>query len=840
MDLNSSLSSLRDQHEKLLREYDLLLREVQGIDMLHENEELRQSVAESTARCDALERQYRQVSQENFQLKLSLQEQMLDEKLTIIKMSREKLRTYFAGATQEHVDRLSASELQAMQKIAELKQASLREMDGEMAAIQHDLSLYENTIARKQRERHQQFASGVEANAQEFTRRIDELASEPISPEVAQRRIKQNEIEMKVGLNWVNKLGVLLILFGVGTAAHYSYSMWFNDAMRSAAIFVLGGLFLAGGEWFYRKGKDVFATGLLGGGISIIYCGIFYSYFVLKVIGLETGVGLSVLATATAVVLSVRNHSQTICALGLVGGYFPFVTYVWAFGLHGSAYYAAMGYLFVLNFAVMLVSFQQRWSNIHFVSMVLHVPALLYLSFGATDKPIAILYAAASFATYLGIILAYPLKYRQVLRRADAILLGINTTLSCAILYQLFKEAAWENYHGLLAMGFCLVYTGLARLVTRRMPEEKYALGLFYSTALTFAILMIPFQFGVRWSSMGLLVEGVILILYGLKKNEARLEKAGKVIFGLCIGAFYLFDWFRFAVSTRSEFFEFKYFFVVAGMVGITALYLLDLQKNGMARYGKNWVRIHWFKYFTIFNVWYYLMHNGRRVVEHVLLQSYYQEFYYLLMSAGITMILAYLLPRWALIRDKVVTSISLLFYALSVFLVLGVNAAVPAVKAVNQGSTEEYGALGVLIVYNLLTLGVMREIVRYVIQKQYCSYEVYPMTMLLFTLGNTTLFLARQFHLGTTNLVFSILYLLAGLAAIQFGFKYKYAQVRRIGLALALLATTKLFIYDLTFLTSVNKIIAYFCFGFVLLGISYIYQRLKNDKEKESDEKDV
>ena len=836
MELSLALNTLREQHERLLTEYDRVLREVQDIDVLRENKELRQNIDETAALCKALEMQYRQVSQENLQLKLSLQEQMLDEKLLIIKISREKLRAYFADATKEHADRLSTAEAQVKQKVTELKKASYREIDGEMETIIHDLSIYENTIMQILCARNDQFNAGLAAHAEENTRQLDELAAEPISPEVAQKRIKQNELEMKVGLNWVNKLGVLLILLGVGTAAQYTYSTWFNDSMRGAGIFALGGLFLLGGEWFYRKDKDVFATGLLGGGISIIYCGIFYSYFLLKIIGLDAGIGLSVLTTATSVILSVRYRSQTICALGLVGGYLPFFTYIAAFGLHGNSYYAAMGYLFALNFSVMLVSFHQRWSIIHYVSMVLHIPSLFYLSFGAADKPIAIMYSAASFSTYLGVILAYPLKYRQSLRRVDVILLGANTLLSCAILYLLFKQAAWGDFQGLLAMGFCLVYAALARLVTRRMPEERYALGLFYATALTFAILMVPFQFGVRWTSMGLLVEGVILVLYGLKKNEARLEKSGLLIFGLCIGAFYLFDWLRFLAHHATPFFEFKYFFVITGMVGISGLYLLDLQKNGFARYGKNWVRIHWFKYFAIFNVWIYLMHIGGHLLRQLMAPGYYQRFYYLLLIAGITMALAYLLPRWSLVRDKAVVRISQLFYALSVVLVLGINLVLPAVRNISHGTAEEYVALAVLIAYNLMMFGIVREIARHLIQSQYRSYEVYPMALLLFGLGDVTLFLARQFHFGSTNLTFSLMYLLVGLTAIHYGFRHKYANVRRTGLALSLLATTKLFIYDLTFLTSFNKILAYFCFGFVLLGISFIYQRLKNDKETQTD----
>lgn len=104
---------------------------------------------------------------------------------------------------------------------------------------------------------------------------------------------------------------------------------------------------------------------------------------------------------------------------------------------------------------------------------------------------------------------------------------------------------------------------------------------------------------------------------------------------------------------------------------------------------------------------------------------------------------------------------------------------------------------------------------------------------MLAAILGCTTVFLVVQFHLESANLLLSFIYLLAAIVAIHYGFRRKYVYVRRVGLALALLATTKLFIFDLASLTSLLKILAYFCFGFTLLGISYLYQRLLSGKEE-------
>ncbi|MNI73332.1 hypothetical protein D3C73_1293330 [compost metagenome] len=66
-----------------------------------------------------------------------------------------------------------------------------------------------------------------------------------------------------------------------------------------------------------------------------------------------------------------------------------------------------------------------------------------------------------------------------------------------------------------------------------------------------------------------------------------------------------------------------------------------------------------------------------------------------------------------------------------------------------------------------------------------------------------------------------------------MFGFRRRYVYIRRFGLALSLLATGKLLLYDLTLLNTGSKIIAYFSFGLCLLGISYLYQRVSARMEE-------
>lgn len=842
MNVQKSLEALNEEQRQLSERYEQVLEQIRNSDVLNENTMLRQKTGELNELCQQLKQKCSKFARENVELKLSLQQQILDERTNILNASRKKINTYFAHAGREHENRLIAAEKNAMQEIEALKSRAATKLAEEIDSIMEDISHYTAMLEEKICQQRENFANNLMSNADEFSQQVNGLAAEAVSEEIINKRIAQNAIEMKIGLSWVNKLGILFILLGAGSAAKYSYSTWFTAYMKGAFVFLVGGFLLAAGEFFYRKGKDTFAVGLLGGGIAVLYCAIFDSYFLLRIIDLSVSLGLSLLVTAAAVLLSIRYQSRTICSIGLVGGYLPFISYILAFGFKGDAFYAAMGYLFLLNLFVMLVSFRQKWIFINYISMLLHVPSLIYLVFGADKAYIGIIYAAASFAAYLAITLAYPLLYRQGLQRADVVLLGANTVFSCAVLYGLFNKAGWGDYNGVLALSFCLIYTGLAQWVSKRMVDEKYTLFLFYATALTFAILMIPFQFGMRWVSLGWLLEGAILLFYGMRKKITRLESSGWLIFGLALASFYTFDWWprmMHGIAGKAYpdriVFDFKYSVAVAAMTLIVMTYLHDIKLHGVGRYYKHWQKIHLFKYFVVVNVWFYLICASMRLFERFVALSYYFHFYQSLLVAGVTMLMAYSLPRVPLVRDKVVEYLSYALYTFAICIVLYTNVTIPALQGLSGNTVAAYGALGVLVMFNLLILAILRIILPAARRSGQFEYEFYPLAMMLFLLGDTTLFLTYQFNLGGDHLIFSLLYLLSGLAAIQYGFWRKLSYVRRAGLALALLATCKLFVFDLAFLTASYKIFAYFCFGFVLLGISYIYQScLKKEKNTE------
>lgn len=832
-EIKDKLHKLKEDQKNLLSKYESLVTEYDSVDVINENSELKREVDDKKKRLKDLEKKYSKAISENQHLRVSLQEQILDEKLNILKISQQKLNTYFQDQSNSSQNKLVAFEKKTKQQILQMQNRASKQLDEDKTILLEQLEHVELVLQEKIRIQREQLKHEELSLSSYITSQTEELASDEVSEEMLKKRMKQNQIEMKIGLNWLNKIGIILILFGVAAASKYTYSTWFNDYLKGISFFILGALLLAGGEWSYRKIKNVFATGLLGGGISVLYGAVFYSYFQLNIINMNVGILLSIMITLTAIVLSLRYHSKTICSLGLIGGYLPLFSFIFAFGLEGNSFYAAMVYLLLLNASIVFISFWKSWSIVHYISFFLHVPSIFYLAYHAPSETISILYTLLAFLMYLVVTLAYPFKYKIALLKMDVAFLGLNTLFSCFILYFLFDKAGLNDYRGLLALAFSLVYVGLGQLINKVMRNEKYTMILFYSTSLTFAVLMIPFQFGVQWLALGWLIEGIILVIYGFKNRIKSMELAGWGIFLLCIGVFYFFDAFQIhqLYATAVPFFDFKYFAVMLGMVLVTLFYLIEQKKtqHGTSLFVRD--KINYFKYFTMINLWFYFLYTSWKIYDHWIQYNFYHfDFYKLILTAFITIGLAYTLKKVTLLYDKVVGYFSLFLYVIGYLICLVITVSMPILRPVYvDNSYLDYFALFILISYNLFVLMSVRELLIGVIKEKYKNIEWAPAILSLYLLGLITAFLIVQFRLGDVNLLFSFIYLLLAISYILYGFRKKYTLVRRIGLGLAILSTTKLFIYDLSFLDTGSKIIAYFCFGVILLGISFIYQKISN-----------
>lgn len=834
MQPNEKLRKVLDGQKELLREYEAVVREFEANDILQQNAELVSELEKCRKIAEELAVKHKQAESEAESLKMALKEQMLDEKLTLLKISKSKVDAYFGKTVGEYGNQLKEMEAVAVRRLDQLRgiaEKELREAGGEFL---NEIDELKQRLAREVDERANSFKSRAAGILADTRKHAEELAGEELSEEIIQKRIRQNNLEFKIGLNLINKIGILLILIGVATAFKYTYSYFFNAHIKGIAAFLTGVLFLAGGEWFARKEKSIFAQGLTGGGIAILYYSVFSSYFMLKIINLEVSLLLSILVTLAAFVLSIRYSSKTICSFALVGGFLPFFSYVFSYGLNESGTYIAMGYLFLLNLLTLLISLNKKWIPVNYISFILNVPTWVFLAFNVSSQGIAILYSIITFSMYLTITLAYPFRHKVSLKALDMILLGLNTSCSCLIIYVLFEKAGLKDYRGLLALVICLVYLGLGQFAKSYLETEKGTRTLFFVTALAFAILIIPFQFGIRWLAMGWLAEGVLLAVYGYRSKSKFLEVGGWIIFLLCIVTFYFVDCLEISMlffRTRVPFFQLRYLAIMTGIGVVLYVYLRDLAESSLNKYGTRNVLILLYKYFAVFNLWIFFAYNGnyfynKLVGEQIKLAFRLDDFYSAVTFSLATIAAAYIMTHAPYLADRMVKGFAIFLYLLADLVCITTNLTVPVYST--HSGLQHYFALTVLAVFNVFVFLNLRSIVLQVVRKGKLNLEAYPVLLSIYLLGVITGVLIVQFRLGGVNLLFSLLYIAAAFLFIIYGFKRKYMMMRRLGLGLSVLSTGKLFLYDLAFLNTEGKIVSYFAFGLVLIGISFLYQHFK------------
>ncbi|GIO35406.1 hypothetical protein J41TS12_02670 [Paenibacillus antibioticophila] len=830
------LEQLRDAQQGIAREYQQLLSEYEANDIVRENEQLRAGYTEYRQQAEELAARMHALKEENRKLRQALSEQMLDERMDFIRASRQKLDTYFSSASHSHMNKLIAVEQSGRSKIEHLyKQAGSflaadqEEMSAKLAQLQAELN-------GKMAAQRQALMNEQRKLQDDITSSYDQMASEPLSEEVFQRRVKQNRLEMKIGLNLLSKLGILMLLLAVGAAFRYTYLHWFNEGMKSAGFFLLGLLMMAGGEWLFRKKRQVFALSLLGGGISVLYGSVFYSYFLLEIFSLAAGMAVSVLITAAAVALSLRYQSRTICSFGLVGGYLPFYSYMFAYGMEGSAVYVAMGYLFLLSALILAVSLRKRWTIVHYISFGLHVISMLMLVYQAELPAIGMLYAVASFALYLGVTLYLPMKQQVRLSGLDFALLAVNTAVNCIVLYSLLYSAGWEKLDGLLSLIFSAVYLALGILSQRRLPQERGTRILFYGTSVAFSLWIIPLQFGIHYVSVAWLLEALVLAVLGHLYQSRRVERIGWIITALCVFSFIAVDILFGLVDISPLDFEWKYTFLSLGLLGLALFYAFRLRLPDVeGRYGRvERDSISAISNTALVNIWFYTLYESGVMYERLMpYSSSLYDFFRLLLFACVTLVLAYALSSASVLRNAFMTYYSRSLYGIGYLMTIVVTLTLPALNPAGvPNGAENIAGLLILIALQAMVLLSARDLLSEIFLSHNGRREWYPVLLGLYLLGIITAFLGVQLRLGSIGWLFSMTYLLLALGYIGYGFRRKYLQIRRIGLGLTLFSTGKMLLFDLNLMTAGSKILAFFAFGILLLGISYLYQRVSSSLE--------
>lgn len=670
-------------------------------------------------------------------------------------------------------------------------------------------------------------------------------------PKRAENRLAAELMEARIGGTWLNRIGIVAFIFGLGFFLKYSFdNNWIGPTGR-VIIGILAGLgLLAGGEKTQRKGLKIFAQGLTGGGIAALYFAIFAAFSFYHLMGQTAAFGIMILITATAVLLAVRYDSYATAVLGIIGGFLtPFFL---STGVPNEV--GLFSYIALLDCGILALAYFKKWRSINVISFVLTLLILVIWVAGPYSEE-AVWTNQVFYSVFFAIFACLAIFYNVVHRiktQSDDLFLIIANGSAFFLLSYLNLSPHYDRYIGFLPFTMALIYFIIGYLAWLRNKEDRFLVLSLWGISVVFLTITMPLQLHGKWITIAWAVEAVVLLWLGCHNRSHSTRMSGLGVMGIAL--------FRLFYDSRI-YLDFYYYppakpfwpvvnihmlpfaACIAGVFAISYLYYRH--REAVQEDEKTW--------------W-----QGFLVVGTVLTGAYLslETFYFCgqwktalfgqtfpvdetrALTIGVIWFVVGMVLTWLASRNTSWGSlvVGLISFAAGVMLVFGPGAGIyfnsdlsywpvvswhsipyfigiaaalyiarKALRLDNQSDFEDAIPITAAIVANLMALA-------------YLSLEVFGF---YHSWG-------EQLALGVNisnaiQMTLSVIWTVYAIGLVVAGFIWKNRPLRFMAIVIFAITILKVFLFDLANLDTIYRIISFIVLGGLLVVVSYLYQRYKD-----------
>lgn len=350
-------------------------------------------------------------------------------------------------------------------------------------------------------------------------------------------------MEYAIATNWLLRIGVLILVVGIGFFLKYSITQGYLGPMARVGLSVLAGIgLLVGGLRLFGGRYGLLGQGLAGAGFATLY----FAFYTAQstgygIIDAMPAFALMALVTIAAGFIAVRFNSLLVAILGLLGGYgTPLMI-----SAETNSPVALFSYLLLLGCGVLFIAWKRDWRLLHYLSFA----ATWLITAKATDGLFApekfwefMPFAIGFFVLFSTITFIYHLVNRKKSTLLELLFLFLNSGVFFAFSVFYVNETFTREAVAVVTLSLAVFYIAHIYFFLARRVIDRGILLSFIGLASFFVAITLPLVLSKGWITVSWALQAFVMIWIASRLKSEFLRQLAYILYGIVFVRFLIFD----------------------------------------------------------------------------------------------------------------------------------------------------------------------------------------------------------------------------------------------------------------------------------------------------------
>ncbi len=348
-------------------------------------------------------------------------------------------------------------------------------------------------------------------------------------------------MEYAVASNWLLRIGVLILVTGIGFFLKYSIDNGLLGEQARVALTVLAGLgMIISGVRLVGGAYHLFSLGLLGGGIAVLYFSVFAAFSFYHLLSVLPTFALMILVTVCAATLAIRLDAILVAIFAIIGGYCtPLLLSTGEVNFVGL-----FSYMLLLGIGNLAINWYKQWHLLNFLSFFFN-----YLLFFAAMRNYTVEYfwqvlpfLSGFFVLYSTMVFLFCLVNRVKSTLLDLLALIINAAIFFLTAYDLVDSAYGQIWVAVVSVALAAFYIGHVYYCLARRVADRELLLSFIGLAAFFVAITLPLLLSKQWITVSWSLQALVMLWMAGKLRSAFLQQVAYLLYLLVLVRFCFID----------------------------------------------------------------------------------------------------------------------------------------------------------------------------------------------------------------------------------------------------------------------------------------------------------